>query len=113
MTSDPKLKRWYCHFNRKYFNGELPMDLPLWWEPCGTSSQETLLLHPAEDGNPPELGIRIDPAMHMFVKLTKLVLLHECVHVKLWARRGLKDHGRRFDEEMQRLLSFKAIRKLI
>jgi hypothetical protein len=108
-----KLKRWYCSFNRKYFNGELPEDLQIWWEPLGPNAQETVLVVDGEDGNPPELAIKVDPSMAMFPKLTKLLLLHECIHVKLWPRQGVKDHGRLFDEEMQRLLSYQQVRKLI
>ena len=37
----------------------------------------------------------------------------QCAHIKLWPIRGLADHGKRFDEELQRLCSFKTYRKLL
>jgi hypothetical protein len=113
MKSDTYLRRWFLKFNERYFNGELPNNVALWWEPCSDAAAVTIEISPAEDGNPAELGIKIDPAIHMFGRMTKLLLLHEMVHIKLWGRSTLKDHGLAFDREIQRLLTFKAVRKLI
>jgi hypothetical protein len=111
MTSDPSLKRLYRTLNRRYFAAELP-DVELWWEPCGKQDGAHTL--PIEgSGNPPELMIRIDPFFMGAPQTTKLKLLHEMVHVKLWPERGLADHGKRFDQEIARLCSFRSYRKLL
>lgn len=114
MTSDPYLRRWYLHFNEKFFEGALPEETELWWQPCGANMALTFELHPAVDGNPAILAITFDPSLMGLKKITRLVLCHEMCHVKLWARGyKLKDHGRRFDEEIQRLTGFRDYRKLL
>jgi hypothetical protein len=95
------LKRLYRSFNALYFGGELP-DAEIRYEPvpafadcCKTDDV---------------FVIRINPAIGGWVDFLKLTLLHEMIHVRLWPR---TNHGVRFDREVERLMQFKEIRKLI
>jgi predicted SprT family Zn-dependent metalloprotease len=107
VTSDPKLRRWLLHFNRKHFNGSLPVDrITIYYEPCGVAAATTLL----EDD---EYVIRVDPALMGFRRYTKLIVNHEMVHVLQWRYSRRKPHGTRFDQEIQRLCTFRTYRKLL
>lgn len=107
MTSDPKLRRWLLHFNRIHFNSEIPVDrVTVYWEPCGRNAATTAL----EDG---EYVIRIDPMLVGSPRHAKVDLNHELVHVHIWEERGIADHGTRFDQEIQRLCTFRTYRKLL
>ena len=108
MTSDPLLRRWLLDYNTRHFAGCLPVDrITVFWEPCGKNSATTQLV----DGD--EYVIRIDPAALAIPRHAKVDLHHEMVHVKNWPYRRLKDHGARFDSEIQRLCGIKSYRKLL
>lgn len=108
MESDLKLRRLYRKLNDQYWAGELP-DVAIWWEPCSSAAGLTFEIAGAE-----HLGITLDPCLVGLPKYTKLVLLHEMAHVRLWGRGGrVTDHGRAFDQEMQRLAGMRTYRKLL
>lgn len=108
MTSDPQLRFWLLRFNELYYGGELPTDrIAVWWEPCGKDAATTRL----EDED--EYVIRVDPSLTGLLRHAKKDLLHEMAHVKLWPFRKLKDHGKRFDAEIQRLCGFRSYRRLL
>lgn len=111
MKSDPKLRKWFLAINRSFFDGQLPLETRIWWQPCGTSMGVSFEIEPAKDGKPAILGITIDPCLAGLPRLTKVVIAHECCHVKLWPITHLVDHGRKFDEEIQRLCTFRKYRK--
>lgn len=114
MTSDPQLRRWYLDFNRRYFAGELPTDtVTVFWEPIGGA----LALCSEVENSGGELQIRVNPALRLVgsrprYSAAKLALLHEMVHVKWWTHR-VEHHGRRFDEELQRLCQYRSFRNLL
>jgi len=90
----------YNHYNRKYFNSELPADTVLIWSPCDDA--DAICDWP----NPPAktARIRIDPSLTRHTNATKLTLLHEMIHVKL----GRAGHGKKFWAEVQRLWEAEA-----
>ena len=112
MVSDGKLRRIYHWVNLTFYGGELPDDVQLWWEPCGTDLAVTVLLDEVP-GEHPQLGIKVDPCIAILRRFIKQTVAHECAHVKLWPERGLRDHGTRFDAEISRLCSHKSYRKLL
>lgn len=114
MHSDPKLRRWYLKFNADFFGGELPDDVEVYWAPGGTDAGRTFQIAPPMDGNPAQLAITIDPCFMGIPRHAKIILAHEMCHVKLWPRgERLTHHGTTFDEEIQRLTTFRAYRKLL
>ena len=117
MSSDRMLKRWYDRYNREFFGGELPDDVAVFWEACAAHG-ETFEIESSVEGEPATIGIRINPACRTIWKgsrqgWAKLTLLHEMAHVKLWPVRGLQHHGQRFDQEIQRLCTFRSYRRLL
>lgn len=111
MDSDPRLRRWYLSFNKKFFNGELPLDTILVWAPGGPAAAYTTSIDGA-DGKPVQFQITVDPPLVAYPRLTKLLLLHEMIHVKLWPLR-LAAHGKRFKAELARLLAMPEVQKLV
>lgn len=109
MDSDLKLKRWYNHFNRKFFGGELPYSVSVFWQPCADASALTTPLD--ED----DVCITVDPCLMGLGKHAKLDLLHEMVHMKLRRDgfRGWRRDGKRFDDEIARLCGLREYRKLL
>jgi hypothetical protein len=112
MTSEPMLRRLYNSVNRDWFGGELPDDVPIWFEPCSHYA-ETIEIQPAIEGEPPTLGIRVNPSMMAAWDLCKIKVAHECIHVKQWQAKRRKNHGIKFDQEIQRLCTFRTYRKLL
>ena len=109
MDSDLKLKRLYNTLNARYYEGSLPGTTALWWERCADKAAVTFEIDGAS-----YLGIKVDPSVMGFGKYLKLVLNHEMSHVKLWPLGyKLADHGRYFDEEIQRLTKFRSYRNLL
>jgi len=111
MTSDALLARWYRQFNRRYFNGELPAEnVILCWEPVEDCDADCAKIHEAvTDKETDDFLIRIDPIYRTSLRVAKMTLLHEMVHVKLWPH---VSHGARFQREMMRLAQSGAFRRL-
>ena len=101
MQSQRQLKLLYNKYNLLYFNNELP-DAEIRYEPVSAFADCDQV-----DGI---FVIRINPAIGGWIDFTKLTLLHEMLHVKLYPS---KKHGKRFDAEIARLMTFKEIRKLV
>lgn len=95
MESHWSLRRFYLFLNRKWFDGELPADTVVTWEPCQTDCVWAECEHRL-DGR---YHIRIDPRMKDMKEFMLLLLLHEMCHVKVWGA----NHGRRWKAEMRRL----------
>ena len=112
LTSDPKLRRWYLQFNRQWFNGDLPDDVTVYWDPVSAQAEcwSVLAIPGTRDHEPiVDFIIRIDPRMSFSRALAKWALLHEMAHVKLYPN---LNHGPKFHAEMLRLANCGAFRKL-
>ena len=100
MESDKQLKHWFSKYNRKWFNGELPEDTVVIWEPVNGCFAETCPIYEVEAG---KFIIRMNPSQRGWPSFWKLTLLHEMCHLHLWNEHPKHNHGKVFDREMQRL----------
>lgn len=110
MTSDKQLKLWYAKFNRLYFNGELPTDTILYWNPGNDAAAITCPVFEVADG---KFEITIDPMYSGMVKWWKVLLLHEMIHVRLWPKHPKHNHGKLFEDEKARIFALGAYKKLL
>ena len=101
--SDPWLLRLYRKYNRLYFDGKLPQKVAIWWEPLSSSYGDCII----ENG---VVRIRVNPALAGWTCVAKMTVIHEMAHIAKWPN---QTHDDEFDQEMQRLLTFKDIRKLL
>lgn len=108
MTSDRQLKHWFDKYNREWFNGEVPETI-IYWEPPADAHAESCPVFEVADG---KFEIKMDPANRGIPFYWKILLLHEMVHIKLWARYPKHQHGRVFQEEMLNLAQAGAFKKL-
>jgi hypothetical protein len=112
--SDPGLLKAFRKFNKLYFDSSLPEDnVVLCWEPQDdNASGECARIHEAgvEGRETDDFIIRIDPLYRTSHWAWKVILLHECIHVKLWPYVA---HGEKFDREIARLGTFRSYRRLL
>jgi predicted SprT family Zn-dependent metalloprotease len=87
-SSHLSLKRWFNFYNKRYFNSELPANTRLFWSPLTRNHAHM------ED-----YEIHLDPALQLFPKFMRIMLLHEMVHLHN-PRLG---HGKKFQDEIERL----------
>lgn len=99
-SSHLSLRRWFNFYNRKYFGGRLPKDTVLRWEPTGPNDAHML----------PGV-IQLDPAVKLFPRYMRILLLHEMAHISV-PTRGT-GHGARYHDEIQRLWDLGAFRPLL
>lgn len=100
------LKGWYDSYNEDYFLGQLPKDTLVQYGDLG----------PLVSG----ITLQSSGQFHIIVSLklnptpqeAHFTLLHECVHVKLWNKHLLDDHGIEFQTEMVRLAEIGAFKEL-
>jgi hypothetical protein len=110
VSSDPALRRQYLKYNDNYFDGKLPFDLLVYWEPSSGQLAQTIELETADAADEiPELAIRIDPTLRFSQAMWKMTLLHEMCHVKLFP---YMSHGAKFQREMLRLAGVGAFKGL-
>lgn len=101
-VSDPQLRRWFLHYQRKYFP-KVPPNTAVYWEPAAGALGDV-----SEDDNG-DFTIRIDPSLRFSSAMAKLTLLHEIAHIAC----GMEgDHGEPFQREMQRLAKLGALADL-
>jgi hypothetical protein len=98
-----RLRRWYRTYNRRYFNGELPPNIPL--KLVEDRDHRGYVLGEKRES----CTIAINEAYYWDTGIGRMTLLHEMVHVKLCP---YPNHGPRFQEEMQRLAASGAFRRL-
>lgn len=106
MRNDPTLKRWFREYNKKYFDNKLP-NVYCFWEPSFVTSDELGELWEKEPGL---FILRIDPAIKFCKELSRITLLHEMSHLKLWPYLG---HGKGFPAEIARLIFLGAYKTLL
>ncbi len=109
MVSDRQLKHWYDKYNAKWFGGELPSHTALLWEPLVQADGETCNVYEVDHG---QFMIKLDPSTKGFPKMWKLTLFHELCHLALWPKHPKSQHGKPFQQEMQRLANAGAFRNL-
>lgn len=102
----------YRRYNKKYFDGKLPHDIPVKFVDMSATSMCGLSTMVATDGLVLQ-AIYLDSRLQEWDNLLKFSLLHEMCHIKLHPVSTADDpHGREFDDEMIRLAfrgAFKGI----
>lgn len=108
MRSDPRLKRIFNEYNRKWFGGKLPGSTVVRWarskKDLKFECESKTVLACADNET-----IVMSPWMKGSTNLCRFTMLHEMVHVKLPPIAG---HGPRFQKEMHRLARAGAFAKL-
>lgn len=100
MPSHISLKRLFNYYNRKYFNGELPVDTHISWSPLDGAHGKCWVT---------EKIIHIDPPLQSHVNYLRIIVLHEMAHLK----HPRANHGKKFQDEMDRLYAAGAFRGLL
>lgn len=108
-ASDSQLKHWYDKYNFKWFDGKLPTDTLIYWEPPPAAYAETC---PVFENDHSHFIVKLDPSIRALKQWWKIVLLHEMIHIKLRPKHPKSQHGRLFQEEMKRLAYDGAFRNL-
>lgn len=106
MESHWSLRRYYLHLNRKWFNGELPLDVIVTWEPCDNAWGELFTLGSGR------LHITLDTGLRGMQEFMLITLLHEMAHIALGGPNYGHKHGRRWRAEMRRLAAAGAFDEL-
>lgn len=106
MKNDKTLKRWFREYNKRYFDNALP-NATIFWEPAFVTTED---LGEIWEKAPGVFIVRIDPAVKFCGDFTRIILLHEMMHLRLWPYR---DHGEKFQAEKARLIFLGAYRKLL
>jgi hypothetical protein len=78
LESHWSLRRFYLYLNRKWFDGELPLDTILTWEPCDANTWAEC--HYLGDNR---FHIKIDPGLRGIQEFYLQVLIHEMVHIEV------------------------------
>jgi predicted SprT family Zn-dependent metalloprotease len=101
--TEKELTRLYTRYNKKYFDGKLPQEIPI--KLIDMSKTENGGLHTGIDYHGLRLdNIYLDSTFKGYDALLKFFLLHEMAHAKLFPQPdGADPHGQQFDDEMMRL----------
>ena len=109
MQSDRQLKNWFQKYNRLYFNGELPDNTIIHWEPCSADNANTCPVYEVADNC---FKILVDPAISGQPKFWKMILLHEMCHIAIWRKHLKHEHGKAFQAEKNRVYELGALKNL-
>jgi hypothetical protein len=109
MQSDRQLRTAYAKYNRLFWNGELPANTILIWEPTPKCDGVTCPVFELADNC---FEIKIDPALKGEPCWWRIVLLHEMCHVSIWRRHPKHSHGKVFVDEKDRIYALGALKKL-
>ena len=107
--SDKQLAYWYAKYNKRWFGDALPKDTIIYWQPPPGAHADTCPVFEVADG---KFEIRMDPAIMGMKKFWHIILLHEMNHIHVWPRHPRHQHGKAFQEGMQRLATAGAFKKL-
>lgn len=99
--SHDRLRRWYRHFNKRWFGGELPEDMDVLYAPIDAYGEAEC--HP--NG---ERVIVIDTMYATDRKIAQWTLLHEMTHHYT----GQWNHGSKFQLGMVRLAMLGAFKNI-
>lgn len=103
-VSIARIRRWYGHYNRKYFGGRLPADIPILYDSRKGSVAQL------EEGSEGKPTIVFSPPYATEGGIVRITLLHEMVHVELWPERN---HGKRYQRRIDELYKAGAYRGLL
>ena len=96
MWSNWHLRREYAQLNRKYFKGQLPK-IRVFYGYVRSMPTASYMAFACTD------RIVLQPWLRRSGKVSIYALLHEMVHIKLYALGLDAGHGPRFDKETRRL----------
>lgn len=96
--TEKKLLSLYKQYNKKYFDGRLPAEVPIKFVDMSATDHCGLTTMFSEPGLSLSV-IYLDSTFRDHDILNKFSLLHEMVHIKV----PLAEHGQEFDDEMIRL----------
>jgi len=100
--TEKQLTALYKRYNKKYFDNELPAEVPVRLVDMGNTNSCGLTTLFAEPGLSLHT-IYLDSNLVEHDVFLKFTLLHEMVHVKQRPSDNENAHGQKFDEEMLRL----------
>lgn len=100
--TEKNLQALYRRYNKKYFDGKLPAEVPVKFVDMSTTDQGGLCTTINSEGLTLHV-IYLDSTFKDYDNLLKFFLLHECVHIKVPCVEGEDPHGQAFDDEMMRL----------
>ena len=102
-----KLELYYQIYNEQYFDNRLPKDVIIYWD---TSIEVDELAVTSLNQSADQFVVRFSLNLQFSDALSRMVLLHEMVHIKLWnVARG---HGKAFQDEMLSLANRGAFEQL-
>lgn len=109
--TEKALQSLYRRYNKKFFDGKLPADIPIKFVDMSATNQGGLCTTVASEGLVLHV-IYLDSTFREYDNLLKLFLLHEMVHVQIPALDGQDPHGKEFDDGMMRLCFRGALKGL-
>lgn len=110
MALDDKwLRRQYLAYNTRFFHDLLPLDLEIRFAPVEKANAGEIDSY-GDTGQP--FRISISPYLKKLRRYTKIVLLHEMIHVSV-GNQEKKHHGPLFKKERKRLLDAGAFTPLL
>lgn len=102
-----QLELFYQTYNAQYFDNKLTSGVIIYWD---ASMEMDELAVTSMGQTPNQFVVRLSLNLQFSEALTRMVLLHEMVHIKLWnAARG---HGKPFQDEMLSLAKRGALEGL-
>lgn len=112
MDSDPELRRLYRKYNTMFWGGCLTLEAAIFWAPCGAALGLSFLGE-LDDEDPGAPIITLDPCIMGLKRFTRQTVVHEMAHLHLWPLGDhIAQHGDVWDREVQRLMTYRAFRKM-
>ena len=108
MLTDKWLRRSYVGYNREYFHDTLPAKLKVCFGVMGDKRHAAVTYFVEGQA----IEIRIDKSLRGLGRYSKIVLLHEMMHVSV-GNREKQYHGPMWRKERKRLLDAGAFTSLI
>jgi hypothetical protein len=99
-----RIRRWYGRYNREFFGGKLPPNIPILYDSRKGSVAQL------ESDSQGSLAIVFNPVHATEAGVVRITLLHEMVHVEQWPARN---HGKRYQKRIDELYAAGAYRGLL
>lgn len=98
---DAVLERWYADYNKRFFDGRLPKDALVGFNPELEENILGLSIHEEDSDTKHQFHhIHVNPLAHSCKQQIQLTLLHEMAHIAIFP---YVKHGKKFNDEMLRL----------